>query len=66
MSILPTVTWGTPTALELARKELADAERNYLAAQSAAEYAQTMAAYHRTRITRLQRVLDSKIITKES
>lgn len=41
----------------LAARELDDARRQLLAAESAAEYADAMCAYHRSRIERLQRYL---------
>lgn len=42
-----------PSAEILARRELEEARRELLAAQSAAEYAQQMATYHEARIARL-------------
>jgi adenine-specific DNA methylase len=42
-----------PSAELLAKRELEEARRELLAAESAAEYAQKMAAYHSARITRL-------------
>lgn len=41
----------------LAAQELDEARRSLLAAQSAAEYAHSMAVYHQQRINRLQRYL---------
>ena len=41
----------------LAARELDEARRQLLAAQSAAEYADAMCAYHEARIDRLQRYL---------
>jgi hypothetical protein len=41
----------------LAARELDEARRQLLAAESAAEYADAMCAYHRSRIDRLQRYL---------
>ena len=41
----------------LAARELDEARRQLLAAESAAEYAGAMCAYHRSRIDRLQRYL---------
>ena len=41
----------------LAARELDEARRQLLAAESAAEYADAMCAYHRSRIERLQRYL---------
>lgn len=42
-----------PSAEVLAQKELEEARRELLSAESAAEYAQQMAAYHAARIARL-------------
>lgn len=47
----------TPTAAELAARELAMARRSLLEAQSAREYADSMVTYHRKRIDRLRSVL---------
>jgi len=41
----------------LAARELDDARRQLLAAQSAEEYAHSMAVYHQRRIARLERYL---------
>ena len=41
----------------LAARELDEARRQLLVAESAAEYANAMCAYHRSRIERLQRYL---------
>lgn len=46
-----------PSAKELAAKELADAERRLLEAQTAAEYARSMVVYNRERIKRLKAYL---------
>ena len=43
----------TPTATELAVRELENAKRDMLEAQSASEYAKHMVAYHVERIARL-------------
>lgn len=48
-----------PTAEQLARKELAEAERELLVAQSTQEYANRMAEYHGDRIRRLRGELDA-------
>lgn len=48
-----------PTAEQLARKELAEAERELLVAQSTQEYATRMAEYHSDRIRRLRGELDA-------
>jgi len=50
----------TPTATELAVRELEEAKRDMLEAQSAAEYAKHMVAYHNDRITRLTDYLGAK------
>jgi len=50
----------TPTATELAVRELENAKRDVLEAQSAAEYAKHMVAYHNDRITRLTDYLGAK------
>ena len=42
---------------ELAARELADARRQLLQAQSAEEYAHSMSVYHQRRINRLERYL---------
>lgn len=47
----------TPSALEVAARELAQAELSMLEAQSAREYADAMATYHAERIDRLQRYI---------
>lgn len=46
-----------PSALELAAKELAEAQRQLLAALSAKEYATQMSEYHSQRIERLETYL---------
>lgn len=46
-----------PSARSLAQTELEEAQRRLLVAQSSAEYANAMVAYHRNRIARLQAVL---------
>lgn len=43
----------TPTAIELAAKELEEARRELLRSQSTAEYAIRISAYHQDRIKRL-------------
>lgn len=47
----------TPSATELAARELDQAERSLLEAQSAREYADAMVTYHGDRIDRLRRYL---------
>ena len=46
------------TLWESAKKELEEAERNRLEAQSAQEYAAALVAYHNARITRLKMYLN--------
>lgn len=45
--------YRAPSPVMMARKELEDAQRNLLQAQSATEYARRMAEYHQDRIKRL-------------
>lgn len=47
----------TPSALELAAKELAQAERALLEAETAREYATAMVDYNNERIHRLRRFM---------
>ena len=47
----------TPTAIELAARELEEARRELLRAQSTAEYAIRISAYHLDRIKRLSSYL---------
>ena len=47
----------TPTAIELAARELEEARRQLLRSQSAAEYAIRISAYHQDRIKRLSAYL---------
>ena len=47
----------TPTATELAAKELAEAQRQLLSAQTAEEYARSMVAYNSQRIARLKDIV---------
>lgn len=47
----------TPSALEIAARELSNAERALLEAQSAKEYADAMCTYHGDRIDRLRRYI---------
>lgn len=46
-----------PTPLELALRELQEAERDVLQSQSQAEYATSMVGYHSSRIKRLKACL---------
>jgi hypothetical protein len=47
-------TFRTPSADELALRELEEAQRELLKAQSAREWATSCVAYHNARIERLQ------------
>jgi hypothetical protein len=51
--------WRLPSAKEMAAKELEEAKRRFLDAQSAMEYARRMADYHADRIKRLTNYLES-------
>jgi hypothetical protein len=48
----------TPSHIELAQRELADAQRELLLAQTAAEYANAMITYNCDRIIRLKAALN--------
>jgi hypothetical protein len=47
----------TPTAVEIAARELEEARRQLLRSQSGAEYATRISAYHQDRIKRLSAYL---------
>lgn len=47
----------TPTAEQLAQRELEEARRQLLVAHSSQEYAQTIVEYHRKRVSRLETLL---------
>jgi hypothetical protein len=49
----------TPSAKELAMREMQEAERDMLQSQSVAEYATAMASYHGNRIVRLKTFLST-------
>ncbi len=49
-----TKKFALPAAAEIARRELEDAQRELLTAQSGAEYAARMVEYHQARIKRLK------------
>ena len=49
-----TQAFRTPTAKEMAQRELANAERELLQAQTLRDYANSTVAYHQARITRLR------------
>ena len=51
--------WQLPSPKELAAKELQEAKRRFLEAQSAMEYAKRMSDYHSDRIKRLTNYLES-------
>ena len=46
-------TFRKPSAASIAQRELEEAQRQLLSAQSAAEYAAQMSVYHAARIKRL-------------
>ena len=48
---------AAPSPEMLAQREMEQARRQLLEAESAAEYAEAMSVYHRTRIERLDRML---------
>jgi hypothetical protein len=52
--------FSTPTALELATRELAEAQRQLLSAQTAMEYARSMVDYNAQRIERLEAYVRSQ------
>ena len=51
--------WQLPSPKELAAKELEEAKRRFLEAQSAMEYAKRMSDYHADRIKRLTNYIES-------
>ena len=50
-----------PSPRELAQREMEDAQRELLAAQSAADYARRMSEYHADRIRRLTAFLNGSV-----
>ena len=50
-----------PSPRELAQREMEDAQRELLAAQSAADYARRMSEYHADRIRRLTAFLNGNV-----
>lgn len=50
-----------PSPKELAQRELEEAQRELLAAQSAADYARRMSEYHADRIRRLTAFLNGSV-----
>jgi hypothetical protein len=51
--------WQLPSPKELAAKELEEAKRRFLDAQSGMEYAKRMSDYHADRIKRLSNYLET-------
>lgn len=51
-------TFKKPTPLEMATKELVQAEHSRLEAQTATEYASSLVSYNNTRIARLSRYIN--------
>ena len=51
--------WQVPSPKEIAAKELEEAKRRFLDAQSGMEYAKRMSDYHADRIKRLTNYLES-------
>ena len=51
--------WRLPSAKEMAAKELEEAKRRFLDAQSAMEYTRRMSDYHADRIKRLTIYIES-------
>jgi hypothetical protein len=51
--------WRLPSSTEMAAKELEEARRRFLDAQSAMEYARRMSDYHADRIKRLTLYLEN-------
>ena len=49
--------YALPTRMQLIAKELADAERQLLVAQTGMEYSTAMATYHTQRIIRLRKLI---------
>lgn len=49
-----------PSAIDLAKQELALAQKSLLEAQSSQEYARKMAEYHQARISRLTMYLETQ------
>jgi len=52
----------TPTPFAMAAKELEEANRELLRAQSAADYAINMCKYNQDRITRLTEILRAEVL----
>ena len=50
-------TFRKPSATQLAQRELEDAQRHLLQAQSAREWADSQVAYHTARVKRLKTML---------
>lgn len=52
--------WRLPSSTEMAAKELEEAKRRFLEAQSGMEYARRMSDYHADRIKRLTNYLENQ------
>lgn len=57
--------YATPSAESIALRELEEARRNLLEAQSTREYSESMCRYHEARIRRLTVYLHSATTTEE-
>jgi hypothetical protein len=66
MKPLYQVIFRTPTPFELATKELEEARRSKLAAESAWEYAKAMVNYHADRIERLEQYVRANVKEPQS
>lgn len=53
-----------PSPLELATRELLEAQRGFLSSESACEYAESLSLYHSARIERLRTYINE--LTKEA
>jgi len=53
--------WRTPSPRELIARELDEAQRSLLEAQTGRDYANAMVSYHETRIDRLRIQLESAV-----
>ena len=62
---MPFNPFRKPSPLALATAELEDAQREHLAASSAAEYAEAMCIYHQQRIERLRAVIGELTASNE-
>lgn len=57
--------YATPSAESIALRELEEARRNLLEAQSTREYSESMCRYHEARIKRLTAYLHTATTTEE-